>query len=75
MRSQKGNRLSVQAIDSAGKLYVTDLAGHRVYRVDVAMQVATVVAGNGTDDFSGVGGPATAAQMNAITATTKAPRA
>ena len=53
------------AIDSAGKLYVTDLAGHRVYRVDVATQVATVVAGNGTDGFSGDGGPATAAQMNA----------
>src|SRR5439155_10262907 len=52
------------AIDSAGKLFVTDVGGHRVYRVDVATQVATVVAGNGTEGFSGDGGPATAAQLS-----------
>src|SRR5437773_8056663 len=52
------------AIDNAGKLFVTDMGGHRVYRVDVATQVATVVAGNGTEGFSGDGGPATAAQLS-----------
>src|SRR5439155_1442187 len=52
------------AVDSAGNLFISDLSD-RIRRVDSATQVITTVAGNGTYGFSGDGGPATAAQMNA----------
>src|SRR2546426_1008769 len=52
------------AVDSAGNLFISDLSD-RIRRVDAATQVITTVAGNGTYGFSGDGGPATAAQMNA----------
>jgi sugar lactone lactonase YvrE len=52
------------AFDQAGNLYFSDLAENRVFKVS-ASGVVTTVAGNGTPGFSGDGGRATAAQINA----------
>jgi sugar lactone lactonase YvrE len=49
------------AVDPAGNLYITDTANSRVRKV--SRGVITTVAGNGTDGFSGDGGPATSAQL------------
>jgi uncharacterized protein (TIGR03437 family) len=50
------------AVDSAGNLYVADLPNNRVRKVSNG--VITTVAGNGTQGFSGDGGPATSAQLH-----------
>jgi len=50
------------AVDSAGNLYVADSANNRIRMVSNG--VITTVAGNGTQGFSGDGGPATGAQLN-----------
>ena len=50
------------AIDSSGAVYVADSFQHRIRRVSNG--VITTVAGNGTQGFSGDGGPATSAQLN-----------
>ena len=49
------------AVDRAGNLYISDTANSRVRKV--SRGVITTVAGNGTDGFSGDGGPATSAQL------------
>ncbi len=49
------------AVDSSGSLYVADSVGF-VYRVDAAGTVS-IVAGNGIQDFTGDGGPATSARL------------
>jgi sugar lactone lactonase YvrE len=52
------------AVDAAGNTYVAQDAQHTVIKVDpVGNQ--TIVAGTGVPGFSGDGGPATAAQLNA----------
>lgn len=51
------------AVDSAGNLYIADIANHRVRKVDGA-GVITTVAGNGIAGFSGDGGPAVNAGLN-----------
>jgi hypothetical protein len=51
--------LSGVAVDSAGKLYISD--GNRVREVSDGM--ITTIAGNGTAGFSGDGGPAVNAQL------------
>ena len=50
------------ARDSAGNLYIADLANSRIRKVTNG--VITTVAGNGTLGFSGDGGPATSAQLS-----------
>jgi len=50
------------AVDSAGNLYIADSANFRIRKVTNG--VITTVAGNGTQGFSGDGGPATNAQLN-----------
>ncbi len=50
------------ALDGAGNLYIADSVGNRIRKVDAA-GVITTVAGDGTEGFSGDGGPATAAQL------------
>jgi sugar lactone lactonase YvrE len=50
------------AVDLAGNLYVADASNHRLRKVTNG--VITTVAGNGTQGFSGDGGPATSAQLN-----------
>jgi sugar lactone lactonase YvrE len=51
------------AVDGAGNVYIADLQNHRIRRVD-RNGVITTVAGNGTQGFSGDGGPATRASLN-----------
>jgi hypothetical protein len=50
------------AVDAAGNLYFAELNNNRVRKVNTAGVISTV-AGNGTQGFSGDGGPATAAQF------------
>jgi sugar lactone lactonase YvrE len=51
------------AVDTAGNLYITDIYYNRVRKVSNG--VITTIAGNGTAGFSGDGGPAMDAQLNA----------
>ena len=48
--------------DAAGNLYIADQANNVIRRVDTN-GVITTVAGNGTNGYSGDGGPATAAML------------
>ncbi len=50
------------AVDSAGNLYISDFENVRIRKVTNG--VITTVAGNGTNGYSGDGGPATKAQLN-----------
>jgi sugar lactone lactonase YvrE len=49
--------------DTAGNLYVPQCGPAAIRKIDTSGTITTV-AGNGTDGFSGDGGPATAAQLN-----------
>jgi trimeric autotransporter adhesin len=52
------------AVDSAGNLYIADTFGAAViWKVTAATGTITVVAGNGTQGFSGNNGPATSAEL------------
>jgi sugar lactone lactonase YvrE len=54
------------AVDGSGNLFVAELDGNRIRRISTSGDTNSV-AGTGTQGFSGDGGPATAAQMNAPT--------
>lgn len=54
---------SAIAYDSAGNLYIAETQRHVIRRVDALGNIATF-AGDGTQGFSGDGGPATGAQLN-----------
>ncbi|MEW6544857.1 MAG: NHL repeat-containing protein [Nitrospirota bacterium] len=45
-------------VDAAGNLYISDSTNNRIRKVDAATGVIRTVAGNGTRDFCGDGGPA-----------------
>ncbi len=49
-------------VDAAGNLYLPDRDNHRIRKVDTGGKITTV-AGNGTYDFKGDGGPATSASL------------
>jgi len=51
------------ASDSAGNLYFADQPNHKIRKISVA-GIITTVAGNGTQGFSGDGGPATSAALD-----------
>jgi hypothetical protein len=50
------------AVDGSGNLYITDAGNNRIRKVTVAGVISTV-AGNGTQGYSGDGGPATSAEF------------
>ena len=52
------------AIDSAGDVYVLDMRNEQIRFLDMASQTLTTVAGNGTKDYCGDGGPAKDACFN-----------
>ena len=52
------------AVDTEGNVYIADVNNHRIRRVRVD-GIITTFAGTGSPGFSGDGGPATAAQLNA----------
>lgn len=54
------------AFDPQGNLYVSDGRNHTVRRVDRDTGVIITVAGNGSEGYSGDGGPATAATFNQL---------
>jgi sugar lactone lactonase YvrE len=51
------------AYDPAGDLFIADTARNRVFEITIGGAI-TVVAGSGTQGFSGDGGAATAAELN-----------
>ncbi len=51
------------AVDSGGNIYIAEDGVWRIRRVDATTGIITTVAGNGTYDVSGDGGPATAAGL------------
>src|SRR4029077_16727646 len=52
------------ALDGGGNLYIAETGNNRVRKVTAA-GIITTIAGNATPGFSGDGGPATSAQLNA----------
>jgi len=59
------NRPTGIAVDSSGNLYIADWSNYRIRKVTASTGKITTVAGNGTDGFSGDGGAATSAELNA----------
>jgi len=53
------------ALDAEGNLYISDLGNARIRRVATETGIITTVAGNGSSEFSGDGGAATAAGIRA----------
>ncbi len=53
-------------LDTKGNLYISDLAGFRIRKVDTA-GIITTIAGNGTPGYSGDNGPALSAQLGLVT--------
>jgi sugar lactone lactonase YvrE len=60
-------------IDANGDLYLADTANHRIRRIDAATGIITTVAGDGTQGFSGDGGPAIAASLDSPSNTAISP--
>jgi sugar lactone lactonase YvrE len=59
------NGPAVLALDkSQANLYVSDSSNHRIRKINLAGGLITTVAGNGTADYTGNGGPATSATLN-----------
>jgi DNA-binding beta-propeller fold protein YncE len=51
------------ALDGAGNLFIADSFNNRIRRIDAETGIITTVAGNGTKNFRGDGGPALAASL------------
>jgi uncharacterized protein (TIGR03437 family) len=56
------------AVDGSGNLYIADSGNYVIRKVVAASGVITTVAGNGSQGYSGDGGPATSAQLNGLSA-------
>ena len=59
------NQPQAVAVDAAGDIFIADTNNNVIREVNHATGVITTVAGNGTAGYSGDGGPATAAQLDA----------
>ena len=57
--------ISGVAVDAAGNYYIADTDNHRIRKVAATTGIITTVAGNGTAGFSGDGGLATSAELDA----------
>ena len=53
------------ALDSAGNLYIAEEGNHRIRKVEAATGLISTYAGTGTPGYSGDGGPAAAANIDA----------
>lgn len=53
------------AVDASGNIYIADNGNNDVRKVDASTGIITTVAGTGIPGYSGDGGPATSAQLNA----------
>jgi acetyl esterase/lipase len=51
------------ALDRSGNLYIGEVNGYRIRRVDARTGIITTIAGTGVQGYSGDGGPATHAQI------------
>jgi sugar lactone lactonase YvrE len=60
--AELNNPLGVAA-DLSGSVFIADYLDNRIREVDHATGIITTVAGNGTTDFGGDGGAATAAEL------------
>ena len=60
-------------IDANGDLYLADTANHRIRRINATTDLITTVAGDGTQAFSGDGGPAIAASLDSPSNTAISP--
>ena len=52
------------AVDGSGNIYIADTNNHRIRKVTASTGMISTVAGNGTGDYAGDGGDATAASLN-----------
>ena len=52
------------AVDSQGNLFIADLSGNRVRRIDAKTGLISTIAGTGQRGYSGDGGPAIKAQLS-----------
>ena len=50
------------AVDASGNVFIADTSNHRIRKVDTN-GIITTIAGNGTNGYSGDGGPATSAKL------------
>src|SRR3569623_2044389 len=52
------------AMDKSGNVYFADFNNNRIRKIDGITGIITTIAGNGTADYTGDGGPATEATLN-----------
>lgn len=53
------------ALDTSGNLFLPDVNNHRIRRVDAITGIITTIVGTGVQGYTGDGGQATAAELNA----------
>ena len=58
------NSPTALAVDSADNLYIAETGNHRIRMVDLDTDEISIVAGDGSVDFTGDGGRATRAKLN-----------
>ena len=63
--SAKLNSPSYVSVDASGNFYIADQSNNRIRKVTVSTGNISTVAGNGTAGYSGDGGAATSAELNA----------
>ena len=61
--SAKLNQPNGVAVDAAGNIYIAEMAGDRIRKINTS-GIITTIAGNGTGGNTGDGGPATGALVN-----------